>query len=359
MADIDTGRDKISTVRNMKISLWLVCAGLASCSLLAQQTNGTVQSSAAHTNMNAGAQRSVEASTPLVPGPATVSADNVNVRGQARLLGELIGKVAKGDTVNVIEEVLLKKSGPDEPSAWARISLPQGIPVYVHSMFVSNNTVKPRRLNFRAGPGENWSVLGTLQQGETIQEMERKGDWIKIQAPTNAIAYIAAQYLHQESAAPPVIASNEPAAAPTPVADTNAPAVAVAEPAPVAALPSEPPPVSTTPEATPTNEVAAATPPIVTTPEPQPEPEPEEPLPPRIVEREGYVRGTVSIQAPTEYGLVSLTNKRLVNYLESPSIELDLARYKGMHVIVSGEESIDPRWPNTPVIIIQRILVIQ
>ena len=172
--------------------------------------------------------------------------------------------------------------------------------------FVSNNTVKPRRLNFRAGPGENWSVLGTLQQGETIQEMERKGDWIKIQAPTNAIAYIAAQYLHQESAAPPVIASNEPAAAPTPVADTNAPAVAVAEPAPVAALPSEPPPVSTTPEATPTNEVAAATPPIVTTPEPQPEPEPEEPLPPRIVEREGYVRGTVSIQAPTEYGLVSL-----------------------------------------------------
>jgi hypothetical protein len=38
---------------------------------------------------------------------------------------------------------------------------------------------------------------------------------------------------------------------------------------------------------------------------------------------------------------------------------LDLSRYKGLHIVVTGEEGLDRRWRNTPVITIQRILVLE
>ncbi|MEY2465634.1 MAG: hypothetical protein QOD03_155, partial [Verrucomicrobiota bacterium] len=101
-----------------------------------------------------------------------------------------------------------------------------------------------------------------------------------------------------------------------------------------------------------TNDIAA-------TPTPAPEPVVEEPLPPRIVQREGLVRGTFSIQAPTPYELINTDNKRAINYLYTTSTNLDLSRYKGLHIIVTGEEGLDERWKNTPVITIQRIQVLE
>src|SRR5438045_1867726 len=47
--------------------------------------------------------------TPLVVGKATVVASNVNVRGQAKLNSEVITKLQKGDTVDVLEEIRLKR----------------------------------------------------------------------------------------------------------------------------------------------------------------------------------------------------------------------------------------------------------
>ena len=82
-------------------------------------------------------------------------------------------------------------------------------------------------------------------------------------------------------------------------------------------------------------------------------------LPKRIVEREGIVRGTASIQAPTHFELVSPENGRPINYLYTTSPNLDLRRYKGLHIIVTGEEGLDERWANTPVITIQKIQVVE
>ena len=48
---------------------------------------------------------------------------------------------------------------------------------------------------------------------------------------------------------------------------------------------------------------------------------------PRFVAHEGIVRGTVSIQAPTKYGLYSLENDKLINYLYSPTARLEMSRY--------------------------------
>jgi hypothetical protein len=90
-----------------------------------------------------------------------------------------------------------------------------------------------------------------------------------------------------------------------------------------------------------------------------PEPEVEEPLPPRIVQREGIVRGMTSIQAPSKFVLISPENGRDIDYLYTTSRELDLRRYKGLRIIVTGEEGLDERWGNTPVLTIQKIQVVE
>ena len=86
---------------------------------------------------------------------------------------------------------------------------------------------------------------------------------------------------------------------------------------------------------------------------------PGEPAPPRVVSHEGVVRRTWSIQAPTPYALVDPTTGRTVNYLFTTSTNLDLSRYRGLRIIVTGEEGLDERWKNTPVLTIQRIHVLE
>jgi uncharacterized protein YgiM (DUF1202 family) len=273
---------------------------------------------------------------PLVPGPAVVSASHVNVRGRAGLVGEVITHMTNGEPVTVIEEIKLKHSMADEPSAWAKIQLPSSAHAWVKASYVdaTNKTVIPKKLNLRGGPGENYSVLGTLQRGDTVTETESKGEWVEIEAPTNAYAFMAAQYLSQQTPGLPP-PTTEPAPPPT----------VVAENPPVA------PPSTNTTLLPPPTEAPMTNPPPVT-------PAVEEPPPPRIVQREGLVRGTISIQAPTSYELISVDTHKTINYLYTTSPDLDLSRYKGLHIIVTGEEGLDERWHNTPVITIHRIQVI-
>ena len=276
---------------------------------------------------------------PLVPGPATVVASNVNVRGQARLKSEVVTRMTKDQTVTVIEEIVRNNSGPDEPSAWAKIVLPPGAHVWVNTAYIdaSNQSVKPKKLNLRSGPGENYSVIGLLHSGDAVKTMTTKGDWTEIEAPASAYAFMAAQYLKQEPAAPP-----------TPPEPVTTPATVAANP-PVAPPPTETPVVPPAPE-TPAMTNAVTTP---------PEPAVEEPPPPRIVQREGIVRGMTSIQAPSAFKLVSPDNGRDIDYLYTNSKELDLRRYKGLRIIVTGEEGLDERWGNTPVLTIHRIQVLE
>lgn len=311
---------------------------------------------------------------PLNPGPATCEANNVNVRGQAKLKSEVVGKLTKGQQVTVLEEIKLKNSGPDEPSAWAKISLPTNILVWANTSFIdpANKTVKPKKLNVRGGPGENYSVLGTLKQGDTVKDISTKGDWTQIEAPADAYAFVAAQFLKQGEA--PIVAANTPTATtttptPEPVPPTTTTTVTepqiatnTKEPAPTTTPPPTTPPVTATEPPPTTTPPTTTEPPPVTIPEPSTTttnaPDENEPPPKRIVQREGVVRGTFSIQAPTKYELISPDNHRTINYLHTDSPDLDLSRYKGIRIIVTGEEGLDERWRNTPVITIQKIQVL-
>jgi uncharacterized protein YgiM (DUF1202 family) len=270
--------------------------------------------------------------TPLVVGKASVIASNVNVRGQAKLKSEVIGKLQRGDTVDVLQEILLKKSEPNEPSAWAKIILPASTHVWVHSSFVSSNkTVIPKKLKLRGGPGEEYSMLGIIKRGDELKEVGTKGDWMEIEAPPEACGFVAARYLKQE---------------PAPVETT--------EPPPTTTVVTENPPVTPA-----TNETPATASTTETNATPPAKPVIEEPPPRRIVDREGFVRGTFSIQAPTKYELVSPETGKVVNYLYTTSSRLDLGQYKGMRIVVTGEEGLDERWRNTPVITIQKLVVLE
>lgn len=311
----------------------------------------------------------------LVPGPATVAADNVNLRGQAGLLGEVVGQVKKGDTVNVLAEITLDKPKAGEPAHWAKITLPAGTKVWVNSKFVdaTNKVVAVKKLNLRGGPGENFSVLGVVEKGATITELASKGDWTQIETPASAFAFVAATYLQQEApvSAPnvpttPVVAAVPPVA-PTPVTVPEPTPTTVAEPQPVAPPTSIPPtPEMTVPPAAPVA-VAATPAPAPVTPAmivPAPTPAAAEvdtnlpPPPPRIVTHEGSVRPSVSPVAPTTYELFDPANNKAINYLYTTTTNLNLHRYNGLHITVTGEEGMESRWQDTPVLTIQKIYVL-
>src|SRR6267154_447055 len=235
----------------MKMNCWILLGAMLSTSLVAQQvTNappsaplGTAATTPSVTNdmaagTNAGATNAPAKATgkkkstkkkapkapakkkeavaemktvPLVPGPAVVAANHVNVRGQAKLNSEVVTRLTNGEPVTVLEEITRNDSGPDEPSAWAKILLPPGAHVWLNSTFLdANKSVKPKKLNLRAGPGENYSVLGQLQQGESVNPINSKGDWSEIEPPTNAYAFVAAQYLKQEAPGT-LVAATQPA----------------------------------------------------------------------------------------------------------------------------------------------------
>jgi uncharacterized protein YgiM (DUF1202 family) len=247
-----------------------------------------------------------EPTVALVPGPAEVAA-NINARGQAGLKGEVIAHLKKGDAVTVLGQINLDKHKTGEPAQWAKIALPSSTHAWVKSSYIdaTSKTVLPKKLNLRGGPGENYSVLGVIERGTTVNEITTKGDWTQIDPPANSYAFVAAMYLKQEATA-----------APAPVAE---PQPAMVQPS----APSEP-----------------AVPPV------------------RIVSHEGVVRHVASPVAPTKYELYDPATEVNINYLYTTSPTLDLSRYVNMRIIVTGEEGLDARWKDTPIINIQSIQVI-
>jgi uncharacterized protein YgiM (DUF1202 family) len=288
-----------------------------------------------------------EPTVTLVPGPAEVTVSNLIVRGQAGLQGEVIAHLFKGDTVTVLDQINLAKHKADEPAQWAKINYPAPH-VWVFSKYVdaANKEITARKLNLRAGPGENYSVVGVLEKGATVNEVETKGIWMKIDAPSNAYAFVAAMYLRQEAPAPVVAATAPPETETTPAPAPETPPM----PTPV----PETPPIVTAP-------VTMPPPPAVETPAPIPAPETAEAEtngPPRIAMREGVVRHVGSLITPTAYELYDLRTDKNIDFLYSTTTNLQFDRYVGMRIIATGEEALAERWPDIPVLTVEKIQVI-
>ena len=308
----------------MKTNCWLILGVMLATSAVAQDNSNagaTAPAGAApatapaeapkpvkhkHHTTHANTAPLVEPTVTLNPGPAQVTVKVLTARGQAGLKGEVVGRLKEGDTVTVISQMNLEKHQRNEPAQWAQIALPSGTHVWVFGKYIDkeNKTVLTKKLNLRGGPGENYSVLGTLEHGATVTEVRTKGDWMEIEPPANTYAFVAAIYLSQAAPAP------QPA--PTTVAEQQ-------------------PPAQAAPEAPPKD---------------------------RVVSHEGVVGPVMSIQAPTQYMLYDPDTYQTIDYLYTTAPDLDLGRYTNMKIVVTGVEGVDKRWPNTPLVAIQSIQVV-
>lgn len=274
------------------------------------------------------------------PETGVVKDGNVNVRGRASFVGEVITKLRQGESVALLEEITLGKTKKNEPANWYRIAMPTNTPVWVNANFIDANskTVKASKLQVRAGPGENFSVVGSLEKGASIKEIRTVEDWIEIETPPNTFAFVAADLIDRASTPlPPAAPEPAPEVVQVPAPETTAPAdpiQPVAPPEPAVAEPVAPP-------------VAA------------PEPVVEEPLPKRIVTREGIVRRSLNVQTPSYYELENLETGKIINYLYSSKPGFTLKDLIGLRVIVTGEEMIDKRWRNTPVIELEALQTVE
>jgi uncharacterized protein YgiM (DUF1202 family) len=288
----------------------------------------------------------VEPTIALVPGTAQVVANNLNVRGRAGLTGEVIGHLNKGDKVTVLSQTSLKKHVVGEPEQWVKIALPASTKIWVNANFihVATKTVMPKKLNLRAGPGENYSVLGTIEHGTVVNETDRKGSWEQIETPTNAYAFVAAMYLKQE-------ASGSIAENPAPSTETEPMPAPVVEAQPLVtdSTNATPAGVETNSPAPAVSDMNTSMSLVINT----------NPPPPRVVTHEGVVGHVDSVIAPTAYVLYDPATSKEINFLYTTSTNLDISRYYNMRIVVTGEEAMAERWPDTPVLTIQRIEVLQ
>lgn len=313
--------------------------------------------------------------------PAVVDASRINVRGQPKLNSEVVTQLDRGNKVTVLEVIPTPDAEAGEPKEWAKIKLPDNTPVWVFAPFIKEGQVAVSRLNLRAGPGENYSILGRIDRGTEVEEIRQVESWMEIAAPENAYAFVGRELLKMEEGKPAAAAL---AAGGTAVPSATAEAATETEAEPAQPEPAEEvqPVIAETPEETPaapaeaTAEAAlpgatavpsAAAQAATQAPDAQPiqlarevapaasvEKEASEP-PRRIVRREGLVRPTRSIQAPTPFELADPRTERTINYLYGADIGVNLAEFRGMKVIVTGEEGLDPRWPKTPVLQLESI----
>jgi len=384
MADIDSGGNKNFTFMTMKTNGWLILGMMMTAGALAQDNTNALPPMPAPLVAPAAEQPAatpavepattpapvkhkkhatapkpvplVEPTVALVPGTAEVTANNLNVRGQAGLKGEVIGKLTKGDVVTILVQENLHKHEVGEPAQWANISLPASIKVWLNTKFIdaSNNTVLPKKLNLRAGPGENYSVLGTIERGVVVNPISTKGDWTQIDPPASAGAFVAAIYLKQ-AASGTLVANPAPSteATPTPTAVTENQPI-VTEPAAAAgagnAAAGAGNPAANGAGAGAANVNSSSAPGVVDT---------NLPPPARVVSHEGVVGGAGSLISPTPYVLYDPDTSKDINFLYTTSTNLDIGRYYGMRIIVTGAEALAERWPDTPVLTIQRIEVLE
>ncbi|MEE2946740.1 MAG: SH3 domain-containing protein [Verrucomicrobiota bacterium] len=346
------------------------------------------------------------------PEPATVSADRVNVRARASLVGERVTQLRKGDQVTVLAKVTVAPPREGEPADWLKIAMPAAGQTWVHIGFVKEAKVTVSKLNVRAGGGERFSIVGLLAKGDAVKEKRVAGDWIEIEHPAGAYAYIAAQFvaLGQATEETPeetpedkpaeVAKTDEPEGTPeakpaetTPEAEKEtADVTEISEPEENKAEPEEPAETGGMPDPPEPEVVVLDASSGIETQQPpmgnpedaeeaKPEPAPaiteaKLPVPPsRIVTREGRIKRRFfrSPKAPSRFELLD-DNGRTINYLYSSdsgplkTAEVDdgepitferlMSMLRNRRVVLTGIEAVDSRWPALPLLDVRTLKTI-
>lgn len=120
-----------------------------------------------------------------------VTADRVNLRAKPLLDVEVVGQVGEGERLSV----------KSVQGGWVEVLPPQDVVLWVHQEFVSGSIVQADKLNVRGGPGINFSVVGTVSKGQSLNVVERFGEWLKIRPPESASLWVSRDFVQWDNAA--------------------------------------------------------------------------------------------------------------------------------------------------------------
>lgn len=336
--------------------------------------------------------------------------ERVNVRTRPSIASEVIKQLNTDDSVKILDRINLNDPQPGEPKDWFRIEIPADTLLWVSSEYIDETTraVKASRLNVRAGPGQNFSVVGRIERGTTVETVRQSAGWTAIKPLPTTVAYVAAGFIRESSTAnanvlleenpePTEVSPVQPE--PTqPTTTETLPEVIVDEQNSTSPSEQLPPPIFQTEEPTTTPPPATTTeenslfdridnPPVQSQPNStdtvqfQPiETSPGlneittlETVPPevvdrlkRIVTRDGIVKRTRNIQAPTYHRLDDPRTGTTINYLYTGKLQVDLGTgpkalkpYEGRRIRVVGAEAVDARWPRIPVIEVEQLRILE
>lgn len=172
-----------------------------------------------------------------------VQGDRINVRSQPSVDAEILATLKGGQEVEVLGEV----SGSEPGETWSRVAMPHQVTVWVLGQLVNSKTgvVRSKELHFRAGPGRNYSVLGTLKSGDQVKVLREFDGWLQIEPPSGSVAFVASRLLAspaQSAVAPSKVPVPEPAPAPVAKVDSKTPDATAVRRIPPPPLPATPPP---------------------------------------------------------------------------------------------------------------------
>ncbi len=114
-----------------------------------------------------------------------ITGNRVSIRLSPSIKGELLDRAMLGDHFSSVTE----------SNGWQGISAPDFISAWVHSDYVSNNIVLPKKLNVRIGPNKNYGVLAILSEGQEVNQIEIFNEWIKINPPSNSVVWISKDFV--------------------------------------------------------------------------------------------------------------------------------------------------------------------
>ncbi|WEZ06720.1 SH3 domain-containing protein [Priestia flexa] len=127
--------------------------------------------------------------------PATVNATSLNVRAIPSTSGAIVGKLYKGNTINVLTE----------QQGWAKIQL-NGKDAWISSEYIEKKTsstnvvskqatVNASSLNVRSAASTSASIVTNLPRNAKVTVIKENGDWSQIKTSNGKTGWVANQYL--------------------------------------------------------------------------------------------------------------------------------------------------------------------
>jgi len=141
-----------------------------------------------------------------------VIADDVNVRAAPTTRAEVVCQVSRDDIVHAC-------GAPD--GEWVEIVPPDSVDLWVYGELIRDGRIAASKVRVRAGPGINYTAVGTLAEGTKVLVRGGQGDWFKIAPAVGCSLWISGQYVsagadEKKAAKPPPAAVSDRSKAPAP-----------------------------------------------------------------------------------------------------------------------------------------------